>query len=178
MVNRGIITNLPEDAIIEAPGYVDRNGINMPVVGDLPLGCAAVCNQSIDVQRLGVEAAMTGDDTLLRQAVMLDPLTGAVCNPPEIWQMADELLVNLAPWLPQYTEAIREAGARLAEPDKLLSTREGYQGATRIKTKSVEEMELDRENATRIAGESDQTMMTSKAGAFRSGARSGGRGGA
>jgi alpha-galactosidase len=28
--NRGVITNLPDDCIIEAPGYVDANGINMP----------------------------------------------------------------------------------------------------------------------------------------------------
>ncbi len=42
--NGGLITNLPADCIIEAPGYVDYNGFSMPVVGDLPLGCAAVCN--------------------------------------------------------------------------------------------------------------------------------------
>ena len=44
VVNNGVISNLPDDAIIEAPGYVDRNGISMPLVGDLPLGLAAVCN--------------------------------------------------------------------------------------------------------------------------------------
>ncbi len=69
VVNNGIISNLHDDAIIEAPGYVDRNGISMPAVGDLPLGCAAVCNASISVQRLAVEAAITGDDKLLRQAL-------------------------------------------------------------------------------------------------------------
>ena len=83
-VNNGIITNLPDDAIIEAPGYVDRNGISMPYVGELPLGPAAVCNVSISVQRLAVEAAVRGDDQLLRQAFMMDPLVGAVCNPKEI----------------------------------------------------------------------------------------------
>jgi glycosyltransferase involved in cell wall biosynthesis len=30
---------LVRDAVVEVPGYVDRNGINIPVVGDLPLGC-------------------------------------------------------------------------------------------------------------------------------------------
>ena len=81
VVNNGIIVNLPDDAIIEAPGYVDGNGIQMPYVGELPLGPAAVCNASISVQRLAVEAAITGDDFLLRQAMMMDPLVGAVCNP-------------------------------------------------------------------------------------------------
>lgn len=109
VVNNGVISNLPDDAIIEAPGYADRNGISMPHVGDLPLGCAAVCNVSISVQRLAVEAAIQGDDKLLRQAMMMDPLVGAVCNPNEIWQMVDEMLVAQEQWLPQYGEAIAAA---------------------------------------------------------------------
>jgi len=43
VVNRGHITNLPDGCIVEIPGYVDRTGINMPVVGALPLACAATC---------------------------------------------------------------------------------------------------------------------------------------
>ena len=81
----------------------------MPMVGDLPLGCAAVCNVSISVQRLAVEAAIQGDDMLLRQAMMMDPLVGAVCNPKEIWQMVDEMLVAQEQWLPQYTDSIAAA---------------------------------------------------------------------
>ncbi|MCM3631510.1 alpha-glucosidase/alpha-galactosidase [Paenibacillus glycanilyticus] len=155
VVNNGVITNLPDDAIIEAPGYVDRNGINMPVVGDLPLGPAAVCNVSISVQRMAVEAAVHGDDKLLRQAMMMDPLVGAVCNPKEIWQMADEMLVAQAKWLPQYKDAIAAAEERLASGN-LLPTRENYQGAARLKTKSIEELSQDREAATRNAIESDK----------------------
>jgi len=139
VANRGIITNLPSDAIVEVPGYVDYNGMNIPVVGDLPLGCAAVCNASISVQRLAVEAAASGDDLLLRQAMLMDPLTGAVCNTPEVWQMVDEMLVAQEQWLPQYKQAIKDAKKRLAK-GPLLPTREGYQGAARQHTKTVEEM--------------------------------------
>ncbi|MFB9277790.1 alpha-glucosidase/alpha-galactosidase [Cohnella cellulosilytica] len=153
--NNGVIENLPEDAIIEAPGYVDRNGVAMPVVGKLPLGPAAVCNVSISVQRLAVEAAVSGDDKLLRQAFMMDPLVGAVCNPNEIWQMVDEMVVAQEKWLPQYAEAITEAKARLAG-GKSVPTRDGYSGAARLRVKSVEEMKLDREAANRNAGESDK----------------------
>jgi alpha-galactosidase len=154
VVNKGIISNLPDDVIIEAPGYVDRNGINMPHVGDLPLGCAAVCNVSISVQRLAVEAAVRGDDMLLRQAFMMDPLVGAVCNPPEIWQMVDEMLVAGAEWLPQYKDAIIAANTRMTSGD-LLPTR-NYEGAARLKIKSVEEMQLNREEANKNARESDK----------------------
>ena len=138
LVNRSAITNLPPDAIVEAPGFVDRFGINMPPVGDLPLGCAAVCNASISVQRLGVEAAVRGDDALLRQAFMMDPLVGAVCNPPEIWQMVDEMLVALAPWMPQYKTAVAAAKRRLKK-GPLLPTKK-TRGAARLKTRSLAEL--------------------------------------
>lgn len=154
VVNNGIISNLPDDCIIEAPGYVDRNGISMPRVGELPLGCAAVCNVSISVQRLAVEAAVHGDYQLLRQAMMMDPLVGAVCNPPEIWQMTDEMLVAQEEWLPQYSEAIAAAKQRLAS-GSLLPTR-NYQGAARIKEKTVEEMRQQREEMNKLVGDSDK----------------------
>lgn len=154
LVNKGVISNLPDDAIIEAPGYVDRNGISMPVVGDLPLGPAAVCNVSISVQRLAVEAAVHGNDQLLRQAFMMDPLVGAVCNPKEIWQMVDEMLVAQEAWLPQYSAAIAEAKQRLAAGN-LIPTRD-YEGAARVKVKTVAEMQQDREAANKNAGEADK----------------------
>jgi alpha-galactosidase len=143
--NGHTITNLPPDAIIEAPGFVDRFGINMIPVGDLPLGCAAVCNASISVQRLGVEAAVAGDDTLLRQAFMMDPLTGAICNPPEIWQMVDEMLVAGAQWLPRYKRAIAAAKKRLAKGN-LIKTKV-TRGAARLKTRSLAELKrIEKQN--------------------------------
>jgi alpha-galactosidase len=157
VVNNGCITNLPDDAIIEVPGYVDRNGVSIPKVGDLPLGCAAVCNASISVQRLSVEAAVHGDDALLRQAMMMDPLVGAVCNPPEIWQMVDDMLIAQEPWLPQYSEAIAAAKQRQAAGSRL-PTREGYRGAARIDIKSVEQMAQDKEAARANAAEADKAQ--------------------
>lgn len=155
VVNNGVISNLPHDAVIEAPGYADSNGISMPHIGELPLGPAAVCNVSISVQRLAVEAAIHGDDQLLRQAFMMDPLVGAVCNPKEIWQMADEMLVAGEEWLPQYTEAIAAAKERLASGN-MIPTNDSYAGAARLKTKTVDEMKLDRDAANKNAGESDK----------------------
>jgi alpha-galactosidase len=140
--NQGHITNLPDGCIIEIPGYVDKNGIHMPVVGDLPLACAATCSASVRVQQMGMEAAVRGDVTLLKQAMLHDPLVGAVCNPEEVWQMTDEMLVAQAEWLPQYAEAIPAARARLADAERngtRVKLRE-TQGAARLHTKTVEEM--------------------------------------
>jgi alpha-galactosidase len=145
LVNAGTISNLPDDAIIEAPGYVDANGINMPKVGDLPLGCAAVCNASISVQRLAVEAAFRADRTLLEQAMLMDPLVGAVCTPPEISSMTDEMLVALEPWLSQYRAvgAIEEARERLSTSQA--RRRSSSAGATRKKTRSSAELRDSKE---------------------------------
>ena len=74
----------------------------------------------------------------------MDPLTGAVCNPPEIWQMIDEMLIAQEEWLPQYKEAIADAKKRFAE-GPLIPTRDGYQGAVRIRDKTVEEITAERE---------------------------------
>ena len=143
IMNEGCITNLPWESVVEVPCYVDGNGISIPKVGDLPLGCAAVCSQSIWVQKLAVEAAVHGDVQLLKQAAMMDPLTGAVCNPPEIWQMIDEMLVAQEQWLPQYTEAIKAAKEHLAN-DPLIPTKD-YHGAARLREKTPEEVAAERD---------------------------------
>jgi len=142
VVNNGCIGNLPADCIVEVPGYVDANGMNIPRIGDLPMGCAAVCNASVTVQRLAVEAAVHGDDVLLRQAMMMDPLTGAVCNPPEIWQMVDEMLVAQEELLPQYKTAMSDAKKRLASGPRIPPR--DYKGL-RVATKTVEELRPERE---------------------------------
>lgn len=139
MMNEGCISNLPYECVVEVPCYVDGNGISVPKIGDLPLGPAAVCSQSVWVQRLSVEAAAAGDVTLLKQAALMDPLTGAVCNPPEIWQMVDEMLVAQEQWLPQYKDEIELAKKRLSSGDRI-PTRDGYRGAVRLREKSPEEV--------------------------------------
>ncbi|MCB0083194.1 MAG: hypothetical protein KDE47_19770, partial [Caldilineaceae bacterium] len=149
--------------IIEIPGYVDKNGINMPVVGDLPLACAATCSASVRVQEMAMEAAVHGDVTLLKQAMLHDPLTAAVCNPEEIWQMTDEMLVAQAEWLPNYAGEIDAAKARLAQHEAngtRVKLREGWQGAARQHTKSVEELAKDKAAARANAAAADKGKMT------------------
>jgi alpha-galactosidase len=162
VVNRGHITNLPDGCIIEIPGYVDKTGINMPVVGRLPLACAATCAASVRVQEMGMEAAVHGDVTLLKQAMLHDPQVGAVCNPEEVWQMTDDMLVAQAGWLPQYAGQIEAARARLAHADAngaRVRLRD-WQGAARLHTKTVEEMARDMQAARENAAAADKGKMT------------------
>jgi alpha-galactosidase len=163
IVNQGHITNLPDGCVIEIPGYVDKNGINMPVVGDLPLACAATCSASVRVQEMGKEAAVHGDVTLLKQAMLHDPLVGAVCNPEEVWQMTDEMLVAQAQWLPNYApEEIQAARQRLADHERS-GTRvqlRDWRGAARLEIKSVEQMAQDKAQARANADAADKGKMT------------------
>ncbi len=166
VVNNGAITNLPDDCIVEVPGYVDKNGINIPRVGALPLACAATCSVSVNVQRMATHAALTGDVTLLKQAMLHDPLVGAVCDPEEIWQMTDELLVAQAPWLPQYAASIPDAQARLeahVQNGTRVKTMVGFKGMARLETKSVEEMQAKAAESRANAQAADKGKMTKNA---------------
>ena len=152
--NGGTIPALPADAIIEATGFVDRFGIHMAEGLDLPLACAATCQASVDVQRMAKEAAVHGDVTLLKQALLHDPLTAAVCDPEEVWQLADEMLVAQAKWLPQYGKAIAAAKRRLARGPIVRTG--SARGAARLKTKSVSEMKRNAVGARRNAAAADK----------------------
>lgn len=135
--NGGTIRNLVPDCIVESPGWVDRFGINMVEGVELPLACAATCSASVNVQRMGKLAAQTGDLDLLKQAVLHDPLVGAVCTPEEVWQMVDEMLVAQAAWLPQYAHAVPAAAERLKSPK--VGTRD-WAGAARRTARCVDEL--------------------------------------
>ncbi|GHO99044.1 alpha-glucosidase/alpha-galactosidase [Reticulibacter mediterranei] len=162
VVNQNHITNLPNGCVIEIPGYVDKNGINMPVVGKLPLACAATCSASVRVQEMGMEAAVHGEVTLLKQAMLHDPLIGAVCNPEEVWQMTDEMLIAQGQWLPQYQSELAGAKERLEQSErngtrvKLVQT----EGAARLHTRTVEEMASNQAEARANTAAADKGKMT------------------
>jgi alpha-galactosidase len=100
--NRGLIANLPAGCCVEVPCLVDGNGIQPTVVGKLPTQLAALNRTNVNVQELIVEAALTGCTDAVHHAVMLDPLTAAVCTLPQIDAMVEEMLAAQARWLPQF----------------------------------------------------------------------------
>jgi alpha-galactosidase len=100
--NRHLIDNLPQGCCVEVPCLVDGNGIQPIHVGHLPPQLAALNRTNINVQELIVEAALAGNREAIYHAVMLDPLTAAVCTLPQIRAMVDELLAAQVQWLPQF----------------------------------------------------------------------------
>lgn len=102
VLNHGMIANLPEDCCAEGPIYADAMGLHPCVVGALPVQLAALNMTNINVQRLAVHAAYTGDPEDIVHACALDPLTSAVLTLAEIREMASEMLEAQREWLPQF----------------------------------------------------------------------------
>jgi alpha-galactosidase len=102
--NRGLMDSLPHGCCVEVPCLVDANGVQPTTIGHYPPQLAALNRTNINVQELTVEAALAGDVEAVHHAVMLDPLTAAVCTLPQIRSMVDEMLEAQARWLPQFSE--------------------------------------------------------------------------
>ena len=103
VLNTGsLISNLPEDACVEVPVFVDKFGFNPSRVGKLPDHCAALCNSNISMQRLAVKAAVDSDLEAVYQACLLDPLTAATLAPHQIRNMADEMMAAQKQWLSNF----------------------------------------------------------------------------
>ena len=100
--NTGLIANLPDGCCVEVPCLVNASGVQPTYIGNLPPQLAALNRTNINVQSLIVEAALSGDMDAVYHAVMLDPLTGAVCTLPQIHAMVTEMLDAQEQWLPQF----------------------------------------------------------------------------
>ncbi len=100
--NTDLIDNLPEGCCVEVPCLVDGNGVQPTKVGSLPPQLAALNRTNVNVQELIVEAALHGGTEAVYHAVMLDPLTAAVCTLPQIRSLVDEMLEAQKQWLPQF----------------------------------------------------------------------------
>jgi alpha-galactosidase len=117
--NDGYITNLPQGCCVEVPLFVDARGIHPVRVGELPPQLAALNQTNVTVQRLAVEAALTGDPEYAMQAIALDPLTSAVCTLAEAREMTRDLIAAEREWLPQFQGRELAAKPVISIPAKL-----------------------------------------------------------
>ncbi|HHY19107.1 MAG TPA: alpha-glucosidase/alpha-galactosidase [Firmicutes bacterium] len=92
VLNKGLITNLPDNICVEVPCLVNRAGIQPTYIGDLPIQCAALNRPLASSMELAVEAALTGKKEYVYQAVMMSPHSSSVLTLDEIWAMCDELI--------------------------------------------------------------------------------------
>jgi alpha-galactosidase len=88
--NRGCIANLP-DGCVEVECRVGKEGIKPVQFGQLPEQLAALNRSHMAVHELVVEALLERDRGKAKYALMLDPLTAAVCSLEEIGRLFDEM---------------------------------------------------------------------------------------
>ncbi|TVQ20348.1 MAG: alpha-glucosidase/alpha-galactosidase [Spirochaetaceae bacterium] len=101
VLNNGVITNLPDEAVVEVASLVDQNKVQPTYQGALPTQCAAMNMTNINVQLLTIEAALSGSRERLYQAAYLDPHTAAELPLAKIRQMCDELIDAHGDMLPK-----------------------------------------------------------------------------
>lgn len=97
-----LITNLPADGCVEVACLVDRNGVSPTRYGSLPPHMAALCASNMALFDLGAQAAIERSVEKAIHALLLDPLTAAVCTPAQIKAMTLELFRAEKRFLPGY----------------------------------------------------------------------------
>jgi alpha-galactosidase len=102
--NNGVISNLPEDCIVEVPCMVDSNGIQATSIGALPPQLAAMMRTNINVQELVVAALVEEKREHIFHAAMFDPHTAAELDVTQIRAMTNDLLTAHRDWLPAWTQ--------------------------------------------------------------------------
>jgi alpha-galactosidase len=97
--NVGQITNLPHNAIVETPAFVDGAGIHPVHVGALPEPVAELCRRELFSAQLGVDAAVEGSRAKALQCLLLDPV---ITDLDVARQVLDDYLANYKEYLPQF----------------------------------------------------------------------------
>lgn len=102
VANRGLIDNLPGDGCVEVPCVVNRSGFHPTRFGPLPPQMAALCRADMAMFDLAAKAAIERSKEAAIHALMVDPLTSAVCCPDEIRHMAEELFEAEREFIPDF----------------------------------------------------------------------------
>jgi alpha-galactosidase len=97
--NRGAVSNLPPEAVVEIEGVTDSCGVRGLTVGECPPVLKAILEKRFAWQELVVDAAAKGDRGLALQALMLDEMA---IEPDRAEEMLDELLEASKDLLPQF----------------------------------------------------------------------------
>jgi alpha-galactosidase len=91
VVNDGAIENLQSDGCAEVECSVGPGGVKTVPFGKLPEQLAALNRSHIAVHELVVQALLERDRQKAKYALMLDPLTAAVCSLAEIDRLFEEM---------------------------------------------------------------------------------------
>jgi len=88
--NDDVITNLPQDLVVECPAMVNKDGLSAVKLGEYPKGLAALLRNQASVQDLVVEAVLTNSKDIALQALLADP---TIDNASQAEKMLEEMLI-------------------------------------------------------------------------------------
>lgn len=97
--NDGYIENVSRDAVVEVPGIVEGGVARGLAVGALPGPIASMVQNEVEIQKLAVDAAVTGSRELALAALLIDPV---VNSPRKAEAVLDDILTSHAAYLPQF----------------------------------------------------------------------------
>jgi alpha-galactosidase/6-phospho-beta-glucosidase family protein len=78
--NNGAVTNMAADAFLELLCDIDMDGPRPRPVGEMPRGLRSLQEVVLDTHELTAEAVATCDMTLLRRAMLTDPLVNSIAD--------------------------------------------------------------------------------------------------
>lgn len=99
IVNRGSVTNLPADAVVDIPALVIGGDVRGIQVGNLPLVPMELCRRQITIHELVAKSAHEGDPNLFLQALCLDPYVRSITQARGIW---NDYLKEYKQYLPMF----------------------------------------------------------------------------
>ena len=99
--NIGQIDNLPRGAVVETLGLVDSSGFSPIGIGSMPEPLRTLLEIHCQMQKMTLEAALSGNKELALKALMLDPLCSKLA-PSDIRKMGLDLMEATGDYLPQF----------------------------------------------------------------------------
>jgi alpha-galactosidase len=99
--NVGQIENLPMGAVVETLGQVNSMGFMPIAIGPMPEILRGLTEGHCRVQKMTLEAALTGNKKMALEALMLDTLCSKLA-PSDIRKMGTELMKATCEYLPQF----------------------------------------------------------------------------
>ena len=86
--NNGALPDLPDDAVVEIPARVDRDGAHPLPLAPLAPEMRGLVQQAKAYEELAIAAARSGDRDVALRALLANPLVGR-------WEIADRLLTEI-----------------------------------------------------------------------------------
>lgn len=115
--NTGLIDNLPQNGVVEVACLVDSKGVQPTHFGPLPAHLANLNQQHMAFHDLVATAVLEQNREAALHALMVDPLTAAVCSLAEIRALFEEMVNAERAYLPEFLHSEKTSRRYLAGED-------------------------------------------------------------